>query len=174
MDINSEQPKTNNRTVKMKQRVAKVILSWTQDRPADRGHAKKAARPGGATIHDEEKVEAQIEEAQEAKEQNIINKRRKSVRFRVVNDDDDDDEEGKEIMKKGVVRIRVVVTQEELKQILNGQLDYSSKDDFLRKIKSENRVRRIRRCRKRLLQDGFFEKMSSSTSWKPVLESIPE
>ncbi|KAK4366687.1 hypothetical protein RND71_014567 [Anisodus tanguticus] len=76
--------------------------------------------------------------------QNIINKRRKSVRFRVVNDNDD--VEGQEIMKKGVVRIRVVVTQEELKQILNGQL----------------------------AKDEFFEKGCSSTIWRPVLDSIPE
>lgn len=120
-------------------------------------------------VHNEEKVETPIEEAQKAKEQSI-NKRRKSVRFRV----DDDREEGQEMMRKGVVRIRLVVTQEELMQILNGQFNYSSADEFLRKIKSESRGRRIRSSRRRLLHDGFSEKISSSTNWRPTLECIPE
>nr|XP_016433008.1 PREDICTED: uncharacterized protein LOC107759557 [Nicotiana tabacum] len=120
-------------------------------------------------VHAEQKVETPIEEAEKAKEQSI-NKRRKTVRFRV----DEDKEEGQEMMKKDVVRIRLVVTQEELKQILNGQFNYSSADEFLRKMKSESRGRRIRSSRRRLFQDGFSEKMRSSTSWRPTLECIPE
>lgn len=136
-------------------------------------------------VHDDE--EKRVEElAQKAKEEStIINKSRKSVRFKVVNNDDDDEEkkeeEGKEMMKKKghVVRIRVVVTQEELKQILNGKLDFSSKEELLRKIKSASRSSiSNKRC---LYEDGSnfsYGKMScsssSSTSWRPVLESIPE
>ncbi|OIT00938.1 hypothetical protein A4A49_14348 [Nicotiana attenuata] len=120
-------------------------------------------------VQDKEKVETPIEEAQKAKEQSI-NKRRKSVSIRV----DDDKEEGQEMKRKGVVRIRVVVTQEELKQILNGQFNYSSAHEFLRKIKSESKGRRIRSRRRRLFQDGFSEKMRSNTSWRPTLECIPE
>lgn len=136
-------------------------------------------------VHDDE--EKRVEElAQKAKEEStIINKSRKSVRFKVVENDDDDDEEkkeeeGKEMMKKKghVVRIRVVVTQEELKQILNGKLDFSSKEELLRKIKSASTSSiSNKRC---LYEDGSnfsYGKMScssSSTSWRPVLESIPE
>ncbi|KAM3301616.1 hypothetical protein P3S67_016118 [Capsicum chacoense] len=127
--------------------------------------------------HDGKKVEAQIEElAQKAKEQSI---RRKSVKFKVVaNDEEKKEEKRKEmVMKKGVVRIRVVVTQEELKQILNGQMDFSSKDDFLRRIKAASKDRTTKsNIRRRLCEDGLFSngKMNSITSWRPVLESIPE
>ncbi|TMW93544.1 hypothetical protein EJD97_011515 [Solanum chilense] len=133
-------------------------------------------------VHDDE--EKRVEElALKAKEQsNVINKRRKSVRFKVVDDEEKKEEEGKEMMmKKGhVVRIRVVVTQEELKQILNGKLDFSSKDEFLRKIKSASR--NSSNNKRRLYEDGSnfsYGKISSnsssrSTSWRPVLESIQE
>lgn len=130
-------------------------------------------------VHDDDEDKKVEELAQKAKEQS---KRRKSVRFKVVDNDVDDEEkkaeEGKKMMiKKGhVVRIRVVVTQEELKQILNGKLDFSSKDELLRKIKSAS----IRSNNKRrLYEDGSnfsYGKMTSSscTSWRPVLESIQE
>ncbi|WMV39031.1 hypothetical protein MTR67_032416 [Solanum verrucosum] len=134
-------------------------------------------------VHDDE--EKRVEElAQKAKEQSNDNKRRKSVRFKVVDDEEKKEEEGKEMMmKKGhVVRIRVVVTQEELKQILNGKLNFSSKDEFLRKIKSASRSS-SNNNKRRLYEDGSnfsYGKVSCSssssrgTSWRPVLESIQE
>ncbi|CAN4103484.1 unnamed protein product [Withania somnifera] len=138
------------------------------------GNCMRSSRAHVVVHHDEEKTVEEM--AQKAKEQSI---RRKSVRFRVVDDDEKKEEKGKQMMmKKGVVRIRVVVTQEELKQILNGQLDFSSKDEFLRRIKTASRGASTRSNNRRLLRkDESFSigKMkSSSTSWRHVLESIPE
>ncbi|CAN4104789.1 unnamed protein product [Withania somnifera] len=132
-------------------------------------------------VHHDEEAQSDEELAQKPKEQSIFNKRRKNIRFSVVDADDDEKKEGKGkemMMKKGVVRIKVVVTQEELKQILNGQLDFSSRDEVLRRIKIASRGTSARSNNRRLLcEDGSFSygKMKgSSTSWRPVLDSIPE
>ncbi|XP_031106686.1 uncharacterized protein LOC116011273 [Ipomoea triloba] len=96
-------------------------------------------------------------------------KQKKAVRFRV-----DDEEERR---KLGVVRIRLVVTREELRQILNGEdSGYStSSEELLAAIKLGSRRRRtssrIRMDDQRFSSsDGDME----SRKWRPALESIPE
>ncbi|MCD7468533.1 hypothetical protein HAX54_006868 [Datura stramonium] len=122
------------------------------------GNCMRSSREG-------KKVDEEL--AEKGKEESMM-MRRKSVRYRVI-------DEKKAEEKKGVVRIRVVVTQEELKQILNGQLDFSSKDDFLTKIKTaSSRGRTRRRRRLSLCEDGSFSTGKMKSDWRPVLETIPE
>ncbi|CAN4103483.1 unnamed protein product [Withania somnifera] len=136
------------------------------------GNCMRSSRAHVVVHHDEEKIVEEI--AQKVKEKSIT---RKCVRCRVVDDEKREEKDNEMIMKKGIVRIRVLMTQEELKQILNGQFDFSSKDEFLRRIKTASSGTSTgSNNRRRLYKDGsFFDgKMNSSTSWRPVLESIPE
>lgn len=92
-------------------------------------------------------------------------KEKKVVRFSVEGED-------KEEKRKGVVRIRLVVTKEELRQILNGESSaYSSSEELMSAIKLGSRSRRIR------MDDQPFSSSDGdikSRKWKPALESIPE
>lgn len=94
----------------------------------------------------------------------------KTVRFRV-----DDEEERR---KLGVVRIRLVVTREELRQILNGEESgpgYSSSEELLAAIKLGSR-RRTTSSRIRMDDQRFSSSDGDmkSRKWRPALESIPE
>nr|GMC70570.1 ABC transporter F family member 4 [Ipomoea batatas]GME14465.1 ABC transporter F family member 4 [Ipomoea batatas] len=99
--------------------------------------------------------------------QAAIKMRLLEVRFRV-----DDEEERR---KLGVVRIRLVVTREELRQILNGEESgpgYSSSEELLAAIKLGSR----RSSRKRMDDQRFpsSDGDMKSRKWRPALESIPE
>lgn len=71
-----------------------------------------------------------------------------------------------ESKSNGVVRIKLVVTQEELKQILsykNGGSKFSSVEQLLSEMK----------LRRSVLEVGKIDRTVNG-SWSPVLESIPE
>nr|GMC77106.1 uncharacterized protein LOC7462054 [Ipomoea batatas] len=102
--------------------------------------------------------------------QAAIKMRLLEVRFRV-----DDEEERR---KLGVVRIRLVVTREELRQILNGEESgpgYSSSEELLAAIKLGSR-RRTTSSRIRMDDQRFSSSDGDvkSRKWRPALESIPE
>lgn len=85
-------------------------------------------------------------------------KKKKVVRFKLNEENNVDS--GKP--KDGVVRIRLVVTQKELKQILSSGKDlnkYSSMEELVRAVK----LREKEAC-----DDGFHG------AWRPALETIPD
>ncbi|XVE85649.1 hypothetical protein DITRI_Ditri17bG0107300 [Diplodiscus trichospermus] len=97
------------------------------------------------------------------------NKKKKVVRFKL--NEENSVEGGKQgEPKNGVVRIRVVVTQKELKQILSSRKDlkHSSMEQLVKVMKLRGiRVSEAgRRCDND--DDGFHG------AWRPALESIPE
>ncbi|XWS34274.1 hypothetical protein CRYUN_Cryun21dG0026700 [Craigia yunnanensis] len=94
-------------------------------------------------------------------------KKKKVVRFK-LNEENNADREKQGESKNGVVRIRVVVTQKELKQILSSRKDlkYSSMEQLISVMKL--RGTRVSEARRRSDDDGFHG------AWKPALESIPE
>ncbi|PON68729.1 hypothetical protein PanWU01x14_093360 [Parasponia andersonii] len=69
--------------------------------------------------------------------------------------------------KSGVVRIRLVVTQEELKQILNYKKNNDSKFSSVEQLLNEIKLRG---------SSSVFEVENKSDrgSWSPALETIPE
>ncbi|CAK9140939.1 unnamed protein product [Ilex paraguariensis] len=83
--------------------------------------------------------------------------KKKTVRFR-LHEGDADDRKSYSNTKGGVVRIRLVVTQTQLRHILNNESKYTSVEQLLGAIKL--RSRRISQAR--------------INGWKPVLDSIPE
>ncbi|XP_041003191.1 uncharacterized protein LOC121248713 [Juglans microcarpa x Juglans regia] len=90
--------------------------------------------------------------------------KKKMVRFKLQEDDDNvgrgSTDHGDS--RSGVVRIRVVVTLKELKQILNSEnFQYSSVEELVSAMK----LKRSRTCK---------AKTSDGDSWRPALESIPE
>ncbi|XP_062104672.1 uncharacterized protein LOC133815931 [Humulus lupulus] len=105
-------------------------------------------------------------------------KKKNRVRFKVEEEEDHQDGEPKcsssiggadhKDSKSGVVRIRLVVTQEELKQILNYKKNKDSKVSSVEQLLSEMKLSR----RSRVLE--VDEKSSDHGSWSPALESIPE
>lgn len=105
-------------------------------------------------------------------------KDKKRVAFRLHEDGEDQvDEEKKECgdgnpssTKNGVLRIKVVVSQEELGQILDFRKDnsqFSSVGQLLGALMLRNRSNVITKVKARNI--GHVDKV-----WKPALESIPE
>ncbi|KAL3509754.1 hypothetical protein ACH5RR_029155 [Cinchona calisaya] len=96
---------------------------------------------------------------------NVENKKEKSVSF-MLHQEDANNTRGinSRETKKGVVRIRLVLTQNELNQILNGELKHSSSEQLLNLIKSRS---------KRVSPDGSND-ADKNKNWMPALESIPE
>ncbi|CAK9133526.1 unnamed protein product [Ilex paraguariensis] len=89
----------------------------------------------------------------------------KTVRFRTLEGDADDRERcGK--TKGGVVRIRLVVTQNELCHILNTESKYTSVEQLLGAMKLSSS--------RRVSHQGRTSDEGMSSTWKPALESIPE
>nr|GLL23006.1 uncharacterized protein LOC107759557 [Ipomoea trifida] len=124
------------------------------------GEAEK--KKNEAPIRDEGKSE---EECRKSSTKEGTKLQKETVRFRV-----DDEEERR---KLGVVRIRLVVTREELRQILNGEdSGYSSSEELLAAIKLGSR----RSSRKRMDDQRFSSSDGDmkSRKWRPALESIPE
>lgn len=126
------------------------------------GEAEK--KKNEAPIREEGKSE---EECRKSSTKEGTKLQKKTVRFRV-----DDEEERR---KLGVVRIRLVVTREELRQILNGEESgpgYSSSEELLAAIKLGSR----RSSRKRMDDQRFSSSDGDvkSRKWRPALESIPE
>lgn len=74
--------------------------------------------------------------------------------------------------KTRVVRIKVVVTREELEQIMN----CSKGDNYLKESSVEKLVTAMKLRGRRIhevgTKDNNYER--SSSSWRPALESIPE
>ncbi|XWS64109.1 hypothetical protein CRYUN_Cryun06bG0158700 [Craigia yunnanensis] len=93
-------------------------------------------------------------------------KKKKVVRFK-LNEENNVDRGKQGESKNGVVRVRLVVTQKELKQILSSRKDlkHSSMEQLIRVMKL--RGTRISEAG-RTSDDGFHG------PWRPALESIPE
>ncbi|KAJ9176905.1 hypothetical protein P3X46_012169 [Hevea brasiliensis] len=87
--------------------------------------------------------------------------KRKMVRFKLRDEDKKDNGGG--CGGGGGMRIRVVVTKEELKQILS----HKNKDFKFSSMEQLARVVRLREMR-------IHEAEGINGSWKPALESIPE
>lgn len=97
---------------------------------------------------------------------------KKVVRFK-LDEENNNGDRGNELddqSKNGVVRIRVVVSQEELKQILSSRKDLkqSSMEQLVRIMKSRVSEAAGRRRSGNDNDDGFHG------AWRPELESIPE
>ncbi|XP_059664480.1 uncharacterized protein LOC132310313 [Cornus florida] len=92
--------------------------------------------------------------------------KRKMVRFKLREENGVDHREGNVGSRSGngVVRVRVLLTQKELNQILNNEFNDNSVEQLLRAMELRSRkVSRVRTC------DGDI-----NGSWRPALESIPE
>lgn len=104
----------------------------------------------------------------------IMSSKKKTVRFKLQEDEDDssrvikngthDDESN-----SGVVRIRLVVTQQELKQLLNYKNDSVSNRSSVEQLLSALKSRSGRR-----ISADQIGTSTTDESWRPVLESIPE
>ncbi|KAK6252061.1 hypothetical protein QUC31_013781 [Theobroma cacao] len=94
-------------------------------------------------------------------------KKKKMVRFK-LNEESNADRGRQAESKDGVVRIRLVVTQKELKQILSSRKDlkHTSAEGLIRVMKL--RGIRISEGGRTSDDDGFHG------GWRPALESIPE
>ncbi|KAF5726448.1 hypothetical protein HS088_TW22G00126 [Tripterygium wilfordii] len=94
-------------------------------------------------------------------------KKKKMVRFKLQEQGSCVDEGGHGQSKDGAVRIRVLLTKEELKQILNCKQGFkdSSLEQFLNVMKLRKRIGILEARR----SDGGF-----NGNWRPTLESIPE
>ncbi|KAM6572663.1 hypothetical protein CsatA_016743 [Cannabis sativa] len=109
-------------------------------------------------------------------------KKKNRVRFKVEEEEADRDDQddgvskcsssssiGNIDSKSGVVRIRLVVTQQELKQILNYKKNNDCKVSSLEQLLSEMKLSR----RSKVLE--VEEKSSDNNgTWSPALETIPE
>ncbi|OMO75495.1 hypothetical protein CCACVL1_16156 [Corchorus capsularis] len=87
-------------------------------------------------------------------------KKKKMVRFKL-------NEENQGDSKNGVVRIRLVVTQKELKQILSCRKDLKQQNSSMEQLIKVMKLRGIR-VSDDDHEDGFHG------GWRPALESIPE
>ncbi|XP_050248021.1 uncharacterized protein LOC126695356 [Quercus robur] len=95
-------------------------------------------------------------------------KKKKVVRFKLEEDDTNVGTSSEGDSRSGVVRIRVVVTQKELKQILDCKegLKYSSVEQLVNALNL--RGRKISEVRTSDEDEGI------NSNWRPALESIPE
>ncbi|KAI4383260.1 hypothetical protein MLD38_009121 [Melastoma candidum] len=93
----------------------------------------------------------------------------KKVRFKL----EDDQEEGRDPGKGGVRRVRVVVTKEELRQILrHARGSHHSSSSSSSGSSLEELMVALRSRGEERIGDGLGGK--GDTSWRPGLESIPE
>ncbi|KAI5340327.1 PREDICTED: DUF4228 [Prunus dulcis] len=95
--------------------------------------------------------------------------KRKSVRFDLQEDEDSGrgNVVSGESTKNGVVRIKLVVTQEELKQLLDYKKDsnHSSLEQLLSAVRNRGT---------KVSEIGTSNDESTGSGWSPTLESIPE
>ncbi|PRQ52789.1 hypothetical protein RchiOBHm_Chr2g0159311 [Rosa chinensis] len=128
-----------------------------------------------AQDHDRhEPAEKEVEAIQPTGTPMSWKKEKKTVRFNLPEDEDDGGRGIKngthDESKSGAVRIRLVVTQEELKQLLNYKNDSisnrSSVEQLLSSLKS--------RSGRRVSADQIGKHTTTDESWRPVLESISE
>ena len=94
----------------------------------------------------------------------VENRTKKTVRFRLGEEDANNAGGDSKETKSGVVRIRLVLTQNELSQILNGELKHSCAEQLLNMVKSRST---------RVSPDGSID-ADRNENWMPALESIPE
>ena len=94
----------------------------------------------------------------------VENRTKKTVRFRLGEEDANNAGGDSKETKSGVVRIRLVLTQNELSQILNGELKHSCAEQLLNMVKSRST---------RVSPDGSID-ADRNENWLPALESIPE
>ncbi|KAG8498779.1 hypothetical protein CXB51_005211 [Gossypium anomalum] len=119
---------------------------------------------GDVTVSKSERAADGVKTNNNNMEKKTNNNKKKVVRFNLNEKNSGDDRSGKQgESKNGVVRIRLVVTQEELKQIL------SSKKD-LRQSSMEQLIKAVKLRGVRVSEDG----RTSDGAWRPALESIPE
>ncbi|XP_028106133.1 uncharacterized protein LOC114305239, partial [Camellia sinensis] len=128
----------------------------------------------GISVHYEKDAERREEEAIERKSisspksepkrhVNGEKKKKKNERFK-LHEEDGNEESNNGYSKGGGVRIRVVVTQRALIQILSNESKYSSVGQLLSAMKPKRR--KISQVR---TSDG-----STNGAWRPALQSIPE
>ncbi|KAL6143884.1 hypothetical protein ACLB2K_054579 [Fragaria x ananassa] len=130
------------------------------------------------SAQDHEKHDEPAEKEAEVIQQTVTpmssEKKKKTVRFNLQEDEDDGGRGIKtgshDESKSGAVRIRLVVTQEELKQLLDYKNDSisnrSSVEQLLSSLKS--------RSGRRVSTDQNGASTTNNQSWRPVLESISE
>ncbi|KAK8627694.1 hypothetical protein V6N13_135298 [Hibiscus sabdariffa] len=105
-----------------------------------------------------------------SEESDGVNSKKKVARFKLSAETGGDDRSGKQgESKNGVVRIRLVVTQEELKQIIMS----GGKD--LKQPSMEQMMRVLKLRGVRVSEDGRTgDGGEFHGGWRPELESIPE
>ncbi|THG02861.1 uncharacterized protein LOC114293578 [Camellia sinensis] len=128
----------------------------------------------GISVHYEKDAERREEEAIERKSisspksepKRHVNgeKEKENERFKLHEEGGNGEESNNGYSKGGGVRIRVVVTQRELIQILSNKSKYSSVGQLLSAMKLKSR--KISQVR---TSDG-----STNGAWRPALQSIPE
>ncbi|XVF43381.1 hypothetical protein PTKIN_Ptkin02bG0035900 [Pterospermum kingtungense] len=135
----------------------KIQAQDDQDEPQGCSSQAKATTSGGAA----EVADHGVKSTEKKK------KKKKVVRFK-LNEENGVDAAKQGESKNGVVRIRLVVTQKELKQILSCSKDLkdSSMEQLIRVMKS----RGSRVCEGGSTSDDGFH----HGAWRPALESIPE
>ncbi|KAI9094195.1 hypothetical protein K1719_026777 [Acacia pycnantha] len=132
-------------------------------------------------VVDEQRAESEVDQEKKKtltsgssfeSEEGMKKKKRikKKVRFE-LQEDDDDKEEGREKIrrKSGSVRIKLVVTQKELKRILshdNGTQQQTTLEQLLSSVKL--------RGSKRICEVIGGDNGGAINAWRPTLESIPE
>ncbi|XVE91752.1 hypothetical protein REPUB_Repub01dG0038400 [Reevesia pubescens] len=146
----------------------KILAQTDQDEPQGCGsQADQVIKETGKVM------DSSLEGAAEVADDGVkIKKKKKVVRFK-LNEENNVDRGKQGESKNGVVRIRVVVTQKELKQILSSRKDLkqSSMEQLIRVMKLRG-SRVISHKAGRTSDDdddGCFH-----GGWRPALESIPE
>ncbi|XWS20177.1 hypothetical protein CRYUN_Cryun31cG0077700 [Craigia yunnanensis] len=140
----------------------KILAQKDQDEPQGCRQAEVIGETGKVTASN---LEGAAEVADGVKKKK---KKKKKVVVRFKLNEENNVDGGKQgESKNGVVRIRLVVTQKELKQILSSRKDlkHSSMDQLIRVMKL--RGTRISEAG-RTSDDGFHG------AWRPALDSIPE
>lgn len=94
---------------------------------------------------------------------------------------DDDESNNLQQTKRRVVRIKVVLTREELEQIMKCSISNYKGDYYLNqgsysveKLVGAMKLRGTRRVYEVGMKDNNDDGVSSSNNWRPALESIPE
>ncbi|KAK7257538.1 hypothetical protein RIF29_31579 [Crotalaria pallida] len=137
----------------------------------DHENYESQVAPSSVDVKVDEKIKASSSlsklEAPEQKEQGM--KKKKKVRFNIQNDDDDD--RGSchgNSRSSGVVRIKVVMTQKELKRML-----LSCKKDEQHTTTSLEQLLSVVKLRGGRISE-VCEFNGGMNSWRPALQSIPE
>ncbi|RDY07201.1 hypothetical protein CR513_08712, partial [Mucuna pruriens] len=122
-----------------------------------------------AQDHEAPVIEAKVEQIKTLGVEQSIKKKNKKVRFSIQNIDTCEGERGSSHhgnSRSGSVRIRVVMTQEELKRMLmcKGQAQHTSLEQLLDAVKLRGG---------RISEDGECHE-GNMNSWTPSLVTIPE